>query len=70
MQNLLEYPCVVGRHFLIVVFLHPNFLETVPFIESFRVLIRCLHMKINPVNFWPGFRSSEDQFKAFRTQAS
>lgn len=46
----LKNPSIGGKDLLIVVFMYADFLEAVSFIKFLRVAVRCLHMKIDPVD--------------------
>ena len=47
----LQYPCVVWRDLLVVVLVQTDFLEAVTFIETFRVTVRHLYVKVDRGDF-------------------
>lgn len=64
MNTSLEDPSIVRNNFLVVIFVNPNFFETMALVKPLSRLIRSLDVKIYSSNC--GFCSSgcKDEFKA------
>jgi hypothetical protein len=46
-----QNPCIVWNDLLVVIFVYANLLETMSFVKSLGLRIRCLDVKINATDF-------------------
>ena len=68
----LQYPCIVWRDLFVVVLVQADFLEAVTFIETFRITVRHLYVKVDRGDFGLCVCSGrvDEMLQALRSNAS